>query len=127
MKNDYQTQYLKNLLMIFNRWKEGQLINLTLIYDSYGRPKNKSPRRVIKNKWCTDIIWNELRNAGYNNENVIKYVDNHFLTNAKIAIAYMQFIDQKSYVRAMLRLDKEDSLAAFLHADINNMQNADMV
>ena len=126
MKNDYQSKYLSNLLMILKSQNEGKLVNLTLIYDSYGRPKNMSPRRVIRNKSCNELIRDEIMNAGYCVEEVIRFVDNHILANSIVALIYLKSIDEKSYVRAMLKLDNQDNLAAFLQSDIRGHDDADM-
>ena len=126
MKNNYEKQYANNLLMILRSQADGTLVNLTLIYESYGRPRNKSPRRVIKNKSCSELIREEIMKADYQVEEVLKFVDNHILANSIVAFIYLKSIDEKSYVRAMLRLDREDSRVDFLRDKISKRPDDDM-
>jgi hypothetical protein len=125
MKNDYEKQYSNNLLMILRSQTEGTLVNLTLIYDSYGRPRNKSPRRVIRNKSCSELIRDEIMKVDYRVEEVIRFVGNHILANSIVAFIFLKSIDQKSYVRAMLRLDREDSRVDILRDKISKRPDDD--
>lgn len=125
MKNNYEKQYSENLRMILRSQTESTLVNLSLIYDSYGRPRNKSPRRVIKTKSCSELIRHEIMKVDYRVEEVIRFVDNHILANIIVAFVYLKSIDEKSYVRAMLRLDREDSRVDCLRDKISNRPDDD--
>jgi hypothetical protein len=99
MEQKVSEQYLKNIQMIFEC--RGKLVSLTEIYNDYGRPKNLSPKRIIRMREYKELIDYQIKKTGYSIDKVIKYTQDDILVDRRIAIRYLENIDIKNFVRSM--------------------------
>jgi len=98
MEYKLSEQYKKHLLMIAECHLKRQLISLMEIYNDYGRPKNMSPKRVLRKRTCRELIKNEIIKSGYMVEKVIRYTEDDIMVNRQIAKAFLNSIDELNYI-----------------------------
>jgi hypothetical protein len=98
MEYKLSEQYKKHLLMIAECHLKRQLISLMEIYIDYGRPKNMSPKRVLRKRTYRELIKDEIIKSGYMVEKVIRYTKDDIMVNRQIAKVFLNSIDEVNYV-----------------------------
>lgn len=95
MDNKISENYQKNMQRIIE--SDGSLISMNRIYEDYGRPKYKSPKRIMSYKRTKEQVEYAIKESGYEVEKVIKYTPDDILVNGPIAMLYLNQLDVKSY------------------------------
>jgi hypothetical protein len=104
MKQEFTPQYLEHIQEINECTENGRLISLLKIYDDYGRPKYKSPKRVLCSRTSNGLIEYEIEKSGYQVEKVIQFTKDDVLVCEGIALSYLNHIDVKNYVIAISQI-----------------------
>jgi len=94
MENKISENYSKNMQRII---ETDGLISMTKIYEDYGRPKYKSPRRYLSYKRNKEQVEYAIYESGYQIEKVIQYTPDDILVSGTIAMSYLNQLDVKSY------------------------------
>jgi hypothetical protein len=99
MNNKFTPQYLDYIDLILKSEATGQLVNLTRMYEDYGRLRYKSPRRLLNTKYYKDMLEDEIQELKYEVERVIVYKGEQIYANHTIALKYLHKLDRKNYRR----------------------------
>jgi hypothetical protein len=94
MENKIAENYHKNMQMII---ESDGLISMTKMYEDYGKPKFKSPRRYLSYKRTKQQIEYAIKESGYQVEKVIQYTSDDILVSGTLAMSYLNQLDVKSY------------------------------
>lgn len=94
MENKISENYQKNMQRII---ESDGLLSMGKIYEDYGRPKYKSPKRYMSYKRNKEQVEYAIKESGYEVEKVIKYTPDDILVNGPIAMLYLNQLDVKSY------------------------------
>jgi hypothetical protein len=94
MENKISETYNKNMQMII---ESDGLISMTKMYEDYGKPKFKSPRRYLSYKRTKQQIEYAIKESGYQVEKVIQYNPDDILVCGTLAMSYLNQLDVKSY------------------------------
>lgn len=115
MRTEFTRQYQKCIDIISENKKEGKLISLMSIYNDYKRPRYLSPRRVIRYRQLRELIKYLIIKSDYRVEEVIRFSKGEVYGNADVALEYLNLIDVKNYVRALLLLKQDNSPGSILN------------
>jgi|WetSurMetagenome_2_1015567.scaffolds.fasta_scaffold1495510_1 hypothetical protein len=94
MESKISEKYQKSMRTII---ESDGLISLSRIYEDYGRPKCKSPRRVFSYKNTKQQVEYAINESGYMIEKVIQYTPDDILVCGILAMMYLNQLDVKSY------------------------------
>ena len=86
-------KFLFYLSMITKKSDDNELINLTELYEDFGRPKYLSPKRILHSRTGKQMIQLEIDNNDMQIENVIRYQGQNVYGNYYLAIHYLISID----------------------------------
>lgn len=94
MENKISENYSKNMQRII---ESDGLISMGKIYENYGRPKYKSPRRYMSYKRNKEQVEYAIKESGYQIEQVIQYTTDDILISGTLAMLYLNQLDVESY------------------------------
>ncbi len=94
-------KFFKHILNFLEKNENGELIDLTEVYEDYGRPSYRSPRRILHYPRGKQLIELEIKNNDMQIEKVIKYSGKRIYGNFKIAMAYFIRIDTVNSILIM--------------------------
>jgi hypothetical protein len=97
MKVNFSKQYKDHLISFLKNESEGQLINITDVYEDYGKPSFKSPRRILNQSYFKSKLECLVIEKEYEIEKVIKYSGKDVFVSYEVAYAYLIEIDTKNY------------------------------
>ena len=94
MENKISENYHKDMQRII---ESDGLLSMTKIYEDYGKPKFKSPRRYLSYKRTKQQIEYAIKESGYQVEKVIQYTPDDIMVIGTLAMSYLNLLDVKSY------------------------------
>jgi hypothetical protein len=122
MSSELTKQYMDYIGIIAECKEHRELLSLTSIYDSYKRPRCKSPRRVIRHRELSGLIEYLIIESNYRVEEVIKFTKENVYVNWEVALAYLNCVDIRNYIRALSRID-EEKISKTLSGEVLNISN----
>ena len=90
-------RFFNHLSAIMTKDENNELINLTEIYENHGRPRYKSPRRILHYPRGKAMIQYEIERNNNEIEKVIRYDGDTVYGNYHLAITYLREIDAYNY------------------------------
>ena len=114
MKSDFTKQYLDYVSTFLECLQTGQLINITKVYNDYGKPPFKSPRRILNQKYFKLTLLELVEENKYEMEKVIIYSGKDVFVTYVLAFSYLNKIDRKNFRRLRDYICENHSIAKLL-------------
>jgi len=89
LKSDFTKQYLDYVSTFLECLQTGQLINITKVYNDYGKPPFKSPRRILNQKYFKLTLLELVEENKYEMEKVIIYSGKDVFVTYVLAFSYL--------------------------------------
>ena len=106
--------FLNHIGMFLKTDKEGQLINITEVYENYGRPQFYSPRRRLRARSLRMLTELLIRRNNYQIERVIRYEGKDVYVCFDLAFDYLRELDIDSSIAINDYLLERGALDYFL-------------
>lgn len=98
MKINLTEDFLVHLGMFLKADKQGQLINITEVYENYGRPQFYSPRRRLRARSLRMLTELLITRNNYEIEKVIRYEGKDVYVCFDLAFDYLRELDIDSSI-----------------------------
>lgn len=93
MDYKFQLKYALNALLCLVCLELGELINITKIYNDFGRPKNLSPQKLLNSRSYMVLVGDQILKSNNEKEKVIKYQGKDIYVDGVIALTYLKDLD----------------------------------
>jgi hypothetical protein len=98
MNSSLSKQFLSHCKRFIESQEEGELINLYEVYEDYGQPKFRSPRKLLRTRPLRNLAKYLIEKNDYKVEKVIKYSGKDIYVCYDLAMSYLMNLDITNYL-----------------------------
>lgn len=98
MKYKLSNQFLSHIKRFIQRQDRGEMINITEVYEDYGKPKFLSPRKLLRYRPLRMLAEFLIKNNNYEIEKVIIYKGKDVYVCYDLAMSYLTNLDPSNYI-----------------------------